>query len=172
MIRRQSLYWLAAVASLMAVARGQALKGDDSFPMLNEMRWEMSLVEVKNLCAAHQSLETGTDTTVIAGMNYFGFPTRIQIMFLHGSPSINSITVKFKSPTRQIADTLINHFTRLTGKEPLRQTKEKSLLIVTLRMELSGWKLRDGTVSLIAAKHNDDIFDLFLTLLPASKQKS
>ena len=130
----------------------------------------MSSKEVRSLCETRNVLESVTDSTVIFGLSYFGFPARIQISFDRKSATMTGIEVKFKEPTKVIEDTLVNHFTRVTGNVPFRQAKEKSVLIITIKMEVAAWKFPTEAVSLIGAKRNDVMFDLHLSLLPHPKQ--
>ena len=104
-------------------------------------------------------------------MLFFGLSARTEIAFFAGSEGVHDIRVKFHRPTRETEDTLVKHFTALTGKPPVRQTKQKSILVVTLKMETAGWKLSNGTVFLITAKRNEEIFDLLLSFLPPVKEK-
>ena len=172
MIYRHGIHGLIAIVSLLSATRAQPLKDDKDFPVLNELRWEVSLDSTKKLFEARHILESSSDSMVVAGMSYLGFAARVEIAFSHGSSGVSSARVKFKNPTHAMEDTLVNHFTRLTNREPLRQSKEKSLLIITLKMEIAAWKLPFGTAILVTAKRNEEIFDLYLSILPPSKEKS
>ena len=171
MLCRYCIYGLVVTLSLLAVARTQPLKDDKNFPVLNELQWETSLDSTRKIFESRNILESSTDSIVVGRMNYFGFPTRVEIAFYRGSAGMRSVNVKFKNPTRAIEDTLVNHFTQLANRAPVRQTKEKSLLIMTLKMEIAIWKLSSGTVLLVTGKRNEEIFDLYLSLLPPSKEK-
>jgi hypothetical protein len=164
------MFGLAVLIGLTSTASSQILNHDEDFPVLNEMRWDMSLSEARSLCEARHVLRGSSDSSVTFEMSYLGFPASAELTFDHGSGTMSHIQVKFKEPTKTIEDTLVNHFTRTCGREPVRQVKEKSLLIITIRMEAAVWKLPSAVVELVTAKRNDSIFDLHLVLLPLAKK--
>jgi hypothetical protein len=166
----QGLYALVMMIGLSTAAHAQILNHDLNFPVLNEMRWGISINEVRSLCEVRHVLESSTDSTVIVGMSYFGFPARVEINFDRPLATLSRIQVKFKDPTKAIEDTLVDHFTRACGSAPYRQAKEKSLLIMTIKMEIAAWKSPTEIINLMGAKRNDVLFDLYLSLLPPSKK--
>jgi hypothetical protein len=170
MAQRQYLFALVTMIVTSSIAGAQILNRDPSFPVLNELRWEMRLNEARSLCEAHHVLEGSTDTTVIFGMSYFGFPAKAEIAFDRTLATMERIQVKFNDASNAIEDTLVNHFTRTSGNAPYRQTREKSVIIMTIKMEIAAWKLPTEIVNLITAKRNDTLFELRLSLLPRSKQ--
>jgi len=169
MARRQFFLALAAMIGASTITGAQILNRDTSFPVLNEMRWEMSLNEARSLCESHHVLENSTDSTINFGVNYFGFSARTEIVFDRSSMTMARIQVKFNDAAKAIEDSLVNHFTLTTGSAPYRQVKEKSLLIMTIRMEIAAWKLPTEIVNLITAKRNDTLFELHLGILPRGK---
>jgi hypothetical protein len=50
--------------------------------------------------------------------------------------------------------------------------KEKSVIIMTLRMEMAVWKSSAGLVSLVTAMRDDALFDASLVLYPPTTQQS
>lgn len=166
----RGLFELVAMISIATIAGAQILNRDPNFPVLNEMRWDMSLNEARSLCEAHHVLEGSTDSTVTLRMSYFGFPAKAEIVFDRALATMERIQVKFNDAAKAIEDSLVNHFTRTSGNAPYRQAKEKSLLIMTIKMEVAAWKLPTEIINLVTAKRNDVLFEIHLTLLPHSKK--
>ena len=99
-------------------------------------------------------------------------PTRTEIQFDQEQKRLKLVQAKFKEPTRALEDTLLRHLTKTYGADPYRTAKEKSLLIVTVRMEMAIWKSSTEVVNLITAMRGDSIFDVSLVLFPPSKQST
>lgn len=174
MIRWQerSVLALAVMIVFAATAQAQMLRGDPSFPVLNELDWKMSMQEVQNLCQKRNVPESAKDSSIILAVSFFGFSTRTEIQFDKGLRTLKLVQAKFKEPTKAMEDTLLQHFTKICGMAPYRTVKEKSLLIVTVRMQMAVWRSPTELVNLVTATRGDSIFDLSLVLFPPTKQQN
>lgn len=172
-MRRQKRYVIAL--TLMVVfaegVRAQMLHGDPGFPVLNELKWEMSMQEVQSVCRAHRVLESANDTSIVIALSFCGFSTRTEIRFDQGLRTIKLVQARFKEPTKAMEDTLLQHLTKTFGTAPFRTAKEKSVLIVTIRMQIAVWRLATEVVNLVTAMRGDSIFDVSLVLFRPTKQQ-
>jgi len=157
------------VVMLPALLRAQVLNGDEQFPLLNQIRWDMSRQTILNLCAAHGTNGRGNDMAVTFDARFFGADANAFVRFKNGAERPQLIDVKFKELTEKLLDTLVSHFTRVLGESPIRAEKEKSLLLITLRMEVAAWKTKTERITLVVGKKNKSIFDINLSIAPLAQ---
>ena len=174
MIRRQerSVFAVAVILVLAATAQAQMLRGDQSFPVLNELDWKMSMQEVQDLCQKRNVLVSAKDSSIILAVSFFGFSTRTEIQFDKELRILKLVQAKFKEPTKAMEDTLLQHITKICGTPPYRTVKEKTLLIFTVRMQMAVWRSPTELVNLVTAMRGDSLFDLSLVLFPPTKQQN
>jgi hypothetical protein len=173
MVRAQKRYllMLALALVLSPPASAQMLRGDRNFPVLNELNWNMSMEEVQSICQKNSVLESAKDSLIVLAVSFFGCSTRTEIQFDKEHKTLKLVQAKFKEPTKAAADTLLQHLTAICGRPPYRTVKEKSLLIVTIRMQMAVWRSPTEIVNLVTATGGDSIFDLSLVLFPPTKQQ-
>lgn len=159
----------AFFALLPTTLRAQVLDGDERFPLLNQIRWDMNKERVLNICAVNKVSAGETDTTVTFDMKVLDFGAKTFVRFKDKTEKPWVIEVKFKELTEKLVDTLVYHFTRTTGESPLRAAKEKSLLLITMRMELAAWKTKAEKIRLMVGRRGDSIFAITLSLEPVSR---
>jgi hypothetical protein len=147
---------------MMVVA--QVLGGDPSFPGVNEVRWDMGADEIQSLCNRRWSAISSTDSTIVYGSSFFGAEATTKIQFDVNSRKPRMIDIAFEEPTSVMRDTLVNHFTLAAGRAPLITTKEKSLLIFTIKFEMAIWRIGRETVSVWTTTRGSSILGLNLTL--------
>lgn len=162
---------LALVMAAAVTAHAQMLRGDPAFPVLNELKWEMSMQEVQNFAAKQGVLERAKDSLVILNSSLFGSSTRTEIQFDQDLKKIKRVQAKFKDATKALEDSLVRHVTAICGGPPYRVTKEKNLLIVTLRIQMDIWRSPAEIVSLVTGWKGDEIMDLNLALSPPTRQQ-
>jgi hypothetical protein len=172
MIRQQLVCGLLIMLGVATSARAQLLNGDPNFPILNEIRWESKTNEVRSLCERRHAAESSTDSVIIISAPMLGFDARTEMQFDHGSKTLKSIQVKFNEPTKTLVDSLTSHFTRIFGRAPIRTVKEKSVIIMTIRMEMAMWRSSAGLVNLVTATRGDAPFNTSLVLRPPTNQQS
>lgn len=172
MVRQQLVCGLLVMLGVAPIARGQLLNGDANFPILNEIRWESKMSEVRSLCKSRHAAQSSTDSTIIISGSMLGFMARTEMQFDEGSKTLKSVQAKFNEPTKTLVDSLTRHFTRIFGRDPLRTVKEKSVIIMTIRMEIATWRSSRGLVNLVTAMRNDALFNASLTLIPPITQQS
>lgn len=172
MIRQQLVCGLLIMLGVATSARAQLLNGDPNFPILNEIRWESKMNEVRSLCERYHAIESSTDSAIITRAPMLGFKARAEMQFDQGSKTLKSVQVKFNEPTKTLVDSLTSHFTRIFGRAPIRTVKEKSVIIMTIRMEMAMWRSSMGLVSLVTAMRDDALFNASLVLYPPTTQQS
>jgi hypothetical protein len=156
----------AFITVFSATLHAQVLNGDVRFPLLNQIRWDMSREKVLSLCTANRINVGENDTTVSFDMKVFDVEAKTLVRFKNKAEKPWLIEVKFKELTDKLVDTLVNHFTRTTGESPLRAAKEKSLLLITMRMEVAAWKTKTEKIRLLVGRQGKSIFDINLSFDP------
>ena len=172
MIRQQRVCGLLIMLGIATTATAQLLNGDGNFPILNEIRWESKTNEVLSLCKHRHATESSTDSAIIISAPMLGFMARTEMQFDPGSKTLKLVQVKFNECTKTLVDSLTSHFTRMFGRAPMRTAKEKSLIIITIRMEMAMWRSSMGLVNLVTAMRGDTLFDASLVLLPPTTQQN
>jgi hypothetical protein len=172
MIRHHGLCGLLAILSLATVTKGQMLNGDTNFPIINELRWELTMNEVRGLCERHHVAVTSTDSAIVITIPVLGFASRTELQFNQHPKTLKSVQAKFNEPTKLLVDSVTSYLTRTMGRGPLRTAKEKSLLIITIRMEMALWKSSMGLVNLVTAMRGESLFDASLVLFPPTVQQN
>jgi hypothetical protein len=150
------------------VARAQLLAGDSQFPLLNEIRWDMKADEIKRLCESRKAPARTTDSTLFFQTKFFDTSTRAKIQFDRTSQLPRMIDIGFEESTEAIRDTLINHFTRSTGKPPLVTTKEKSAIIFTIKMEISSWRSGKEMINVMTMMRGNTILAINMLITKAT----
>ena len=158
----------ALLIALPTILHAQVLEGDEQFPLLNQLRWDMSREKVLNICAANKANTGGNDTTVMFDARFFGAEAKTIVRFKSKPERLRGIEVKFKDLTEKLLETLVSHFTRTAGESPLKAEKEKSLLLITLRIEITAWKTKTEKIRLMVGRQNKSIIDISLSIEPAS----
>jgi hypothetical protein len=152
--------------SFPALAVAQMLAGDPNFPVLNEIRWEMSTSEVQNLCDSKWKATSSTDSTLVYNSSFFGAEARTKIQFDVKSKKPRIIDIGFEHANSTMRDTLVSHFTLTTGRPPIITTKEKSAIIFTIKMEVAAWKTGKETVGVMTAMRGSSVIALNLIITP------
>lgn len=153
-------------------ASGQLLNGDAHFPIINELRWESTMSEVQSLCERHGVAMTATDSAIVITLPVLGFASRTELQFDEKQKTLKLVQAKFGEPTKILADSLTSYLTRALGRGPVRTAKEKSLLIITVRMEMALWRTAAGMVNLVTATRGESLFNASLVLFPPTVQQS
>jgi hypothetical protein len=161
---------MIAVLAFVTVANGQMLNGDTNFPIISELRWELTMNEARSLCERHHVAVTSTDSAIVVTIPVLGFASRTELQFDQYSKILKSVQAKFNEPTKLLADSITSYLTRMLGRGPVRTVKEKSLLIITIRMEMALWKSSTGLVNLVTAMRGESLFDASLVLFPPTTQ--
>lgn len=161
--------YAAFIAVIPTILQAQLLNGDVRFPLLNQIRWDMSKEKVVNVCFANKANIGGNDTLITFEAKYFGVDAKTFIRFNNKAQRPSGIEVKFKELSEKLLDTLVSHFTRTTGESPVRAEKEKSLLLITVRIEVAMWKTGTEKIRLVIGRRNMSIFDLNLSFDPATR---
>ena len=156
------------IAVLSTALRAQVLNGDDRFPFLNEIRWDMNKESLLRVCAANKLNVSRSDTMIAFNVKAFGVEARAFVRFKSKADKPWVIEVKFKELTEKLVDTLVKHFTLTTGESPLRASKEKNLILVTMRMEFAVWKTKSEHIRLVVGKQGKSIFDINLSIQPTT----
>lgn len=159
----------ALLVSLPTILQAQVLGGDERFPVLNQIRWDMSREKILHLCASEKLNTSGNDTTVTFEAKFLGVEAKTYVRFKGKAERPWGIDVKFNELSEKLVDTLVNHFTRITGETPRKAAKEKNLVLMTMRMELAAWKTKTDKIRLIVGRRDKSIFDINLSLEPASR---
>ncbi len=163
---------LIAILTLTTTVKGQLLNGDTNFPVINELRWESNMGEVRALCERRHVAMTATDSAIIINAPVLGFASRTELQFTQHAKTLKLVQAKFNEPTKILADSITSHLSRMLGRGPVRTAKEKSLLIVTIRMEMAMWKSSTGLVNLVTAMRGESLFDASLVFFPPTAQQS
>jgi hypothetical protein len=167
MIRLLSLCGLATTMSFPMLAVAQMLGGDPGFPVLNEISWEMRTSEVQNLCDSKWKATISTDSTLVYNSSFFGADTRTKIQFDAKLKRPWMIEIGFEHANSTIRDTLVSHFTLTTGRQPVITTKEKSVIIFTMKMVVAAWRVGKETVGVMTAMRGSSVVALSLVITPA-----
>jgi hypothetical protein len=168
----QFMIGLLLILAATSFTEGQLLNGDTNFPVLNESRWGISINDVRDLCIRRHVEAVSTDSAIIIRERMLGFAAHTEFKFDQDLKVLKLVQIKFSEATKTVIDSVTNHFTRLFGRAPLRTVKEKSVLIMTLRMELASWRSTSGLVSLVTAMRGDSPFDASLVLMPPTAQQA
>ena len=172
MRRPRCICGLIAILGFSTVAKGQLLNGDTNFPIINELRWELTMSEVQSLCERYNVAATATDSAIVITVPVLGFASRTELQFNQHSKTLKSVQAKFNEPTKLLVDSITNYLTRTTGRSPVRTVKEKSLLIISIRVEMAFWSSSAGLVNLVTAMRGDSMFDASLVLFPPTAQQT
>ena len=173
MLKLQKRYFLA-IALAMALAptvSAQMLRGDKDFPVLNQLNWKMSMQEAQDICRKQGVAASVKDSMVVLEVSFFGSSTRTEIQFDRDLQKIKRVQAKFRDATKALEDTLGQRLTAICGMAPYKTTKEKNLLIVTLRIQMAIWRSPTEIVSLVTGSKGEDLMDLSLVLVPPTKQQ-
>jgi hypothetical protein len=158
--------YVVLITTLPTILQAQVLNGDERFPVVNQIRWDMSKEGILKVCSANKVTVGGNDTIVSFEVRALDAKAKAYVRFKNKAERPWVIEVKFNELTEKIVDTLINHFTRTTGESPRRAAKEKSLLLFTMRMELAVWKTKLEHIRLMVGKQGKSIFDINLSIAP------
>jgi len=169
MMRLLSLCGLAATMSFPVLAVAQMLGGDLSFPVLNEIRWQMSMGEIQSLCDGKWKATSGTDSTLVYNTSFFGAEARTKIQFDAKLKKPRIVEIGFEHANSTTRDTIISHFTLTTGRPPVITTKEKSAIIFTIRMIVAAWRTGGETVGVMTAMRGSSVVALSLMITPADR---
>ena len=172
MIRRERVCGLLLLLCVAVSASGQLLNGDAHFPIINELRWESTMSEVRSLCDRHHVAMTTTDSAIVITLPVLGFASRTELQFEQKQKTLKLVQAKFSEPTKTLADSLTSYLTLALGRGPVRTAKEKSLLIITIRMEMAVWRTSAGMVNLVTAMRGESLFDASLIFFPPTTQQS
>ena len=169
--QKHHAFELVLAMALAATAPAQMLRGDRAFPVLNQLNWNMSMQEVQDISQKQGAFESAKDSIVILALSFFGNSTRTEIEFDQDLKKIKHVRAKFKEATKTLEDTLVQHLTRICGAAPYKTTKEKNLLIVTLRIQMAIWKSPTEMINLVSGFKGEDMMDLSLVLRPPTNQQ-
>ena len=164
MTRTKHLWVLISIICLPTGAPAQLLAGDSRFPLLNEIRWDMKADEIRSLCESRKALLRTTDSTLIFQANFFDASTKAKVQFDRTSQLPRMIDIGFEESTEAIRDTLINHFTKSTGKPPFMTTKEKSAIIFTIKMEVASWRSEKEMINVMTMKRGNTILAISMLI--------
>jgi hypothetical protein len=153
-------------------ASGQLIRGDENFPVINELRWGETMSEVRILCEGRQPGVSSTDSVIILQLPVLGFAARTELQFDQKTKSLKQIQAKFKEPSKALADSITSYLIRILGRGPVRTVKEKSLLIFTVRLEMATWNSPTGLVNLVTATKGESLFDASLVFFPPTVQQT
>jgi hypothetical protein len=171
MMRLLSLCGLVSAMSFPVLAVAQMLGGDPNFPVLNEIRWEMSIGEVQNLCDSKWKATSSTDSTLVYNSSFFGADARTKIQFDAKSKKPRMIEIGFEHANGTMRDTLVSHFTLTTGRPPIITTKEKSAIIFTIKIEVAAWKAGKEAVGVMTAMRGSSVIALSLIITPTDVEQ-
>jgi hypothetical protein len=166
MIRFLGLCGLALTMSFPIPGAAQLLGGDRSFPVLNQVGWEMNQSEIQSLCNDKWKPITITDSTLVYGSIFFGSEAKTTIRFDAKLNRPRMIDIGFQEANSTMRDTLVSHFTSTTGKPPVITTKEKSAIIFTIKIEVAGWKSDKEAVGVMTAMRGSSMVALSLIITP------
>jgi hypothetical protein len=144
----------------------QVLNGDEQFPVVNQIRWDMSRDAIIKVCAANNLSTSENDTMLTFDAKFFGAEAKSVVRFKNRAQQPWGINVKFKELTEKLLESLVDHFTRTTGESPLKAEKEKNLLLITMRMEITAWKTKTEKITIMVGRRNKAIFDINLSITP------
>jgi hypothetical protein len=159
---------LTAFFCLATPVRSQLLAGDEQFPIVNQIRWDMNASDIRNLCENQSTSIYETDSTLVFRMKCFGVFARTKVQFNRSSHIPLMVDIGFEESTEPLRDTLINHFTATTGKRPLVTTKEKNMILFTFKIELSSWKNDTDTFSVMTMGRGNSLLGLSVLISPTS----
>ncbi len=165
-------YRFGLIVMLFALAgqtQGQLLRGNTNFPILKDLQWESTLADVQKTCNDQRVPLSITDTNATFELPMLGFAARTEVAFDRSTQRISQFYVRFSESTQVLVDSISNYFTRLCKHEPYRASKEKSLLIITFRMDLAVWKTQTDAVTLITARRGDTYVSAYLRIAPPPK---
>lgn len=165
----KTLICAALLTSLPVILHAQLLNGDEQFPVLNQIRWDMTRETILHLCASEKLKIGGNDTTITFEAKLLGVEAKTFVRFKSKAERPWGIDVKFKELSEKLVDTLASHITRITGELPRKAAKEKNLILMTMRMEIAAWKTKTDRISLMVGRQNKSIFDINLSLMPVSQ---
>jgi hypothetical protein len=159
---------LLSTTSFPTPASSQVLGGDPDFPVLNEIRWEMSASDIQGLCKNRWRQTMNTDSTMVYNASFLGIASRVKIQIDMTSKKPRMIDIGFEDATVATRDTLVNHFTRMAGKAPVVTTKEKSAIIFTIKFEMALWKSGSETIGVMTGMRGSSVIAVSLILTPTS----
>jgi hypothetical protein len=168
MIRVLAMWVLLSTPFIPTPAASQGLVGDPSFPVLNEIRWEMSASQIQGLCKDKWKETSSTDSTVVYKSSFFGSASMVKIQFDMKSKKARMIDIGFEEATIAMRDTLVNHLTQIMGKPPVITTKEKSAIIFTIKLEMAFWKSGNETIAVMTGMRGSSVVAVSLILTPTS----
>jgi hypothetical protein len=168
MTKLSVLCGLTLMMSFSVHVAAQMLGRDPSFPLLNEIRWDMKTDEIKSLCENRKTSLGTSDSTLTFQARFFETSTRVKVQFDRVSQLPQMVEIVFQEATAAIHDTLVNHFARKIGKPPLVTTKEKSAIIFTIKMEIASWRGKDETISVITMMQGSEILGVNLLISKAT----
>ena len=168
MTRSSVLCGLLLMVFFSAHVAAQILGGDPNFPLLNEIRWDMKTNEIENLCESRKTPLRTSDSTLTFQAKIFETLTRAKIQFDRASRLPRMVEVAFQEATAATRDTLVNYFTRKTGKPPLVTTKEKSAIIFTIKIEVASWRGGDEMISVMTMMQGSEILGVNLLISKAT----
>jgi hypothetical protein len=173
MTRNRSICSLIAILAAVTVVKGQPLfNGDANFPIVCELQWGSTMNEVLSLCERQHIAVTPKDSAIVIAIPVLGFSSHTELQFDQHLKALKSVQAKFVAPTKQLADSITSYLTRTIGRGPVRTSKEKNLIITTIRMEMALWRLSTGMVNLVTAMRGDSFFDASLVLFPPIVQQT
>lgn len=155
---------LLILMSITTVAHSQLLKGDSHFPVLNELRWEMNMDEVRRVCENSHMIDGTTDTTLTLNVPILGFSTKTKIIFNSNSKMLKHLDVKFNDPSKIVGDSVISYLSYIFGRPPERTSKEKSFLFFTFHAEVAFWEMDKDVIIVATGLRGSSIMEIKLSM--------
>jgi hypothetical protein len=165
---QRALRTVGLVVYFPTFAFAQLLGGDPHFPVLNQMRWEMNIDEIREVCGNNWAIAGKNDSLLTYNAVFFSAASRVRIQIEPKSGQPRMISIGFEKPRGDLRDTLISHLTSRTGKAAMITIKEKSAIVFTVKMETASWRYGNDLVSVVAAMRGGELFGLTVLLRAAT----
>lgn len=170
-MKRLSAIVLAVTVLYITNSQAQILSGDAHFEVVNQLQWQMTGDEVRDVCRKRGGILLDADSTVSFRITAFGCEARGKIQFEKSSHKMLAINLSFAETTKGIRDSLISYFTASLRRKPILTTKEKSVIIFTIKMETASWTNGKDGIHVISMLRGDEVLGVTLVLMPFAKEK-
>ena len=163
---------LAGLLAAAAVADAQILQNDPYFAFLHQLRWDMSMDDVRAFADREGILLRSTDSSIVLRSAFFGFDAQTSVQFGKAPRKLTMVNIQFTHPSEAAADSVINHFTAFFGRAPGKVVKEKSFLIFTVRAEMFYWSGTEDLVNIVRFARGESVLGVNFSLLDPKSIKS
>ena len=130
-------------------------KGSD-FTTLSNLRWDMSIQNVRELISSKREIQKSTSTTLSYDDTLLNSKAIITLKFDEENICLKSIDATFSQPNKELSNSLYTYLVTKYGDKFISNKEQKTKLFMTFVIEMKIWKLDDEGVGMGVFSRGDE----------------